>query len=114
DTRGLTFVRGNCAPARARGGRTIPPYPNFVNQPARTVAQALRPFPQYSTISTGPQNGDKSGHLSYHAFILKADRRFSKGLTFQWNYVLSKLITDSDTYFANSATSGMDQYNPRL
>ena len=81
---------------------------------ARTVAQALRPFPQYTTISTGPQNGDKSGHSSYHALTMKLDRRLSQGLTLQWNYVLSKLLTDSDTYFANSATPAMDQYNRRL
>src|SRR5262249_40294206 len=42
------------------------------------------------------------------------DRRFAKRLTFQWNYVLSKLLTDSDTYFANSATAAMDHYNRRL
>jgi hypothetical protein len=42
------------------------------------------------------------------------DRRFSKGLTLQWNYVLSKLITDSDTYFANSAVAAQDHYNRRL
>jgi len=46
--------------------------------------------------------------------IVKVDRRFAKGLTFQWNYVLSKIITDSDTYFANSATAAMDHYNRRL
>jgi hypothetical protein len=46
--------------------------------------------------------------------MVKADRRFAKGLTFQWNYVLSKLLTDSDTYFANSATAAMDHYNRRL
>ena len=28
--------------------------------------------------------------------------------------MLSKLITDSDTYFANSATAAEDQYNRRL
>jgi len=37
------------------------------------------------------------------------DRRFSKGLTFQWNYVLSKLITDSENYSTGGAAS--DQYN---
>ena len=45
--------------------------------------------------------------------MIKADRRFSKGLTFQWSYVFSKLITDSDTYFATGATT-QDQGNRRL
>ncbi len=89
------------------------PYPSFLQSRTRTVNQALRPFPQYQTISTGVQNGDKSGHSTYHAFVLKADRRLSQGLTLQWNYVFSKLLTDSDTYFANAA-SAMDQYNRKL
>ena len=45
---------------------------------------------------------------------IKADRRFSKNLTGQWSYVMSKLLTDSDTYYANSATAAEDQYNRRL
>ena len=40
----------------------------------------MRPFPQYNNIVTGVQGGDKSGHSSYHALVLKADRRFSQGL----------------------------------
>jgi hypothetical protein len=101
----------NSPQARAAG---IPiPYENFVNERVRTVNQALRPFPQYQTISTGVQNGDKSGHSSYHAMVLKMDRRFSQGLTFNWNYTLSKLLTDSDSYFAAEGAA-MDHYNRRL
>jgi hypothetical protein len=113
-TQALNILRSDINSATARNAGINPPYPSFVNQRLRTVAQALRPFPQYQNISTGPQNGDKSGHSSYHAFVLKADRRFSQGLTFQWNYVFSKLITDSDTYFANSAVAAQDHYNRRL
>jgi hypothetical protein len=109
-TQALNILRANITSSTAQGAGIRLPYPSFTG----TVAQSLRPFPQYTTISTGPQNGDKSGHSSYHALVLKADRRLSQGLTFQWNYVFSKLITDSDTYFANSATSAMDQYNRRL
>ncbi len=106
----LNILRANITSTTAQAAGIQKPYPSFTG----TVAQSLRPFPQYQTISTGPQNGDKSGHSTYHAFILKADRRFSQGLTFQWNYVFSKLLTDSDTYFANSATPAMDQYNRKL
>jgi hypothetical protein len=109
-TQALNILRANITSATATAAGIQKPYPSFTG----TVAQSLRPFPQYQTISTGAQNGDKSGHSSYHALIIKADRRFSQGLTGQWNYVFSKLITDSDTYFANSATSAMDQYNRRL
>lgn len=112
-TQALSLLRADINSAAARDAGITPPYPSFVNQRLRTVAQALRPFPQYQNISTGPQNGDKSGHSSYHAMVIKADRRFSQGLTFQWNYVLSKLLTDSDTYFANSAVPAQDHYNRR-
>ncbi len=113
-TQALTLLRSDITSAAARSAGINPPYPSFVTQTLRTVNQALRPFPQYSTIDTGPHNGDKSGHSSYHAFLLRADRRFSRGLTLQWSYLFSKLLTDSDTYFANSATAAMDQYNRRL
>jgi hypothetical protein len=77
------------------------PYPNFINptiqRTTRNVAQSLRPYPQYLTINTGAQGGDKSGHSSYHAMVLKLERRYSSGLTFQWNYTFSKLLTDSDS-----------------
>ncbi len=112
-TQALNLLRADINSATARSAGIPIPYPNFTTQAARTVNQALRPYPQYQNISTAGQNGDKSGHSSYHAFILKADRRFSKGLTFQWNYVFSKLMTDSDTYFANAGAS-MDHYNRGL
>jgi hypothetical protein len=92
------------------------PYANFTNpsiqRTTRNVAQAVRPYPQYLTIATGAQGGDKSGHSTYHAFVLKTERRFSAGLTFQWNYTLSKLITDSDSY--DGTTTSQDQYNRRV
>ncbi len=106
----LNILRANITSTLATQAGIGLPYTGFTG----TVAQALRPFPQYQQIVTGSQNGDKSGHSTYHAFVLKADRRFAKGATFQWNYLFSKLLTDSDTYFANSATAAMDQDNRRI
>lgn len=110
-TQAQAILRSDITSATARNAGIGLPYPSFATQAARTVNQSLRPFPQYQNISTGVQNGDKSGHSSYHALVIKADRRFSKDLTFQWSYVLSKLITDSDTYFATSPNGAMDHYN---
>jgi hypothetical protein len=90
------------------------PYPQFTNpsvQQQRTVAQSLRPYPQYLNIVTGAQGGDKSGHSTYHAMVIKVERRFSQGLLFQWNYTLSKILTDSDSYYTGLAAQ--DQYNRR-
>lgn len=114
-TGAVNLLRADINSAAARNAGYTSPFPQFKSLwgGSATVAQSLRPYPQYSTVRTDVQNGDKSGHSSYHAFILKADRRFSKGLTFQWSYVFSKLLTDSDTYFA-SATGSQDHYNRAL
>lgn len=109
----LSLLRADILSPAARAANIPIPYPNFVNERIRTVNQALRPYPQYQTIVTGVQNGDKSGHSSYHALVIKADKRFSRGLSFNWNYSFSKVLTDSDTYFANGGAA-MDQYNRRL
>jgi outer membrane receptor protein involved in Fe transport len=117
-TAALNLLRADINSAQARSAGIPLPYPNFTNpsvQQIQTVNQALRPFPQYQTIITGSQGGDKSGHLTYHALVLKIERRYSHGLTFQWNYVLSKLMTDADSYNAPSgAGAAQDQYNRRL
>ena len=70
-----------------------------------TVAQALRPFPQYATIDTTAGGGDHSGHSTYHAAILKLERRMGSGLTLQTSYVFSKVLTDADSYWPGSAAA---------
>jgi hypothetical protein len=77
-----------------------------------SVAQALRPFPQFRDINTSSGAGDKSGHSSYHSFVLKADKRYGRGLTMQGSYVFSKMITDADGYNPDNGT--LDHYNRRL
>ncbi len=112
----LSLLRSDINSAQARAANIPIPYPSFTDpkvQTTRTVAQALRPYPQYLGVNTGAQGGDKSGHSAYHAMVVKAERRFSAGLTFQWNYTFSKLLTDSDTYNAGNGTSE-DQYNRGL
>ena len=100
--------------ARAAGIRI--PYPNFTDpavQQFRTVAQALRPFPQFQTIATaavggggiGAGNGDRSGHSSYHGLLLRVQRRFAGGLTGQWSYTFSKLLTDAGVSVIVDATA---------
>lgn len=63
------------------------PFPNFVG----TVAQALKPFPQYSAISNPWLD---VGNSIYHALQVSGNRRFSGGLTFMANYTFSKEIDD--------------------
>lgn len=77
-----------------------------------SVAQALRPYPQFRDINTAAGQGDKSGHSSYHAFLVKIDKRYDHGSTLQGSYVFSKLITDADGYNPDNGT--LDHYNRRL
>jgi hypothetical protein len=85
-----------------------------VRKTTPTVAQALRPYPQYTTINTWDGNGDHSGHSNYHALIVKLDKRFAHGLTFTSSYVFSKLMTDADSYWITDNPRAADQYNRRL
>jgi hypothetical protein len=77
-----------------------------------SVVQAIRPYPQYQAIQTGSGQGDRTGHSSYHAMVLKMDRRFAQGLSFQTSYVLSKTLTDADRY--DAGTAALDHNNRSL
>ena len=80
------------------------PFPNFatvVTGCAPSVAQALRPFPQY--CNTIPGLNENQGSSTYHALQVKAEHRFSKGLWALLSYTNSKLITNAD--FAESLLS---------
>jgi hypothetical protein len=73
------------------------PFPNFVDTMtgcAPSVAQALLPFPQYCNNISGLD--ENQGSSTYHAFQLKAEHRFSKGLWALLSYTNSKLITNAD------------------
>jgi hypothetical protein len=102
----------NSATARAAGIQ-VPYAEIFQHFGANvSVAQALRPFPQYRTVNTHSGIGDKSGHSTYHAMVLKADKRYASGVTLQGSYVFSKTL--SDTFIYGEATTAQDHYNRRL
>jgi hypothetical protein len=71
------------------------PYPGFTG----TVAQALRPYPQYQNITA--QNG-ANGESWYEALQIKLEKRFSAGLQFRIAYVFSRLEN-------NGAESGQSE-----
>ncbi len=68
------------------------PYAGFTG----TLAQALRPFPQYLDIYSdgGTEN---LGHSSYQALTGKLERRFHNGLNLLASYTWSKTLTDADS-----------------
>jgi hypothetical protein len=65
------------------------PYTGFTG----TVAQALRPYPQYTYINTSSY-GENIGHNSFHAMIVKLERRYHNGLNLLASYTWSKNIAN--------------------
>jgi hypothetical protein len=75
-------------------------------------SQLLRPFPQYSNVTSLNPN---IGNSTYHGVFLKGERRFANGFSFLAHYMFSKFIDDvaANEEFGDPG-SYMDQYNRRL
>jgi hypothetical protein len=104
------------SPAAVAAGIPLP-YPGFTG----TVAQALKPYPQWGNIVTSggqPSSiGERAGNSTYNAMVLKLDKRYSSGLTLLSTYVLSKMFSDTDSAQIGGLSSGtlaMDHYNRHL
>ncbi len=80
----------NSAAAAAAGIKS--PFPGFENSSYNTVAQALKPFPQYTSIS----GGDPIGVAHYNALHVKLNKRYANGLTSQVYYSWTKNISNAD------------------
>ena len=79
----LLLANINSPQAQAAG---IPvPYPGFKG----SVAQALRPFPQYTNID---QINNTGGYTEYNAGHFGLQKRFGGGLTFLFDYTVSKML----------------------
>src|SRR5262249_15124853 len=95
----ITVLNSLVGSATANAAGVFAPFPGF-NQlwgSRATVAQALRPFPQYSYIDTYAGQGDHSGHSTYHALIGTFSKRLTHGFILQASYAFSRILTDSDT-----------------
>jgi len=76
----------NTSAVVARGFKA--PYAGF--PPTQTLAQALRPFPQFTNI---PVYWNPMGKTWYDAMQIKVTKRFSQGLTANANFSWSKALT---------------------
>jgi hypothetical protein len=88
---GSTLLQKINSPAAVAAGIQTP-YPAFVNSPYNTVAQALKPFPQYTSIS----GGDPTGVAHYEDLEVKLNKRYASGLTSQVFLTWTKNITNAD------------------
>ncbi len=90
-------------PALANPSNVYPGFPS-----SSTLAQALRPYPQWYGVPSflGPPDGD----TWYDALQIKVTKRYSHGLTGQVAYTFSKSLTNG----ANSNTSYLTPEDPVL
>ncbi len=85
------------------------PYPGFQG----SLAQSLRPFPQYNNIDTN--RSENVGNSTYHSLQAKIEKQFSGGLFLLSSYTWSKTITDSSSALSGFfSTNARDNYNRRL
>ena len=82
------------------------------------MAQLLKPYPQYTTVSLYRNN---VGTTIYHGFYTKLEQRFSRGLSYLVSYTRSKLMDDASSVFDASILTGpvanfpvADSFNRRL
>ena len=101
---GTTVLTGRSDAAFAAAGITNP-FPGLFTTPSGqpfniTVAQALRPFPQYQAIT---YRNAASGTSHYNSLQIVFDRRITNGFQFKAAYTWSKLIGNG----AESADTGI-------
>jgi hypothetical protein len=78
----------NSTTAAARGFNKAP-YPGFAL--TNTVAQSLRPFPQFGNI---PAIGDPQGRTWYDSLQMKGTKRFSHGFVFSTSFSWQKSLEE--------------------
>jgi hypothetical protein len=118
-------ARGSClqvnianqatSPACAGQSVVAAPYAGF----SGTVSQALRPYPQYGTVSVDSATmDDPFGDYTYDAMQVQVTKRTSAGLTILASYSWSKNITNADSEYPSEAgwegngnTGALNVYN---
>lgn len=68
-----------------------PPFPGFEKYRVNTVGQALRPYPQYNDIN---KVNDPIGISRFHSLQVKANKRYSNGLTLLAFWTWMKNLTN--------------------
>jgi Carboxypeptidase regulatory-like domain/TonB dependent receptor len=94
------------------------PRSSSLGDPTVPLAQMLRPYPEYATVSLYRNN---VGTTSYQGLSARLERRLSKGLSYLVSYTRSKLVDDASSVFDASILTGpianypvADSHNRRL
>jgi hypothetical protein len=93
------LLAGPLSAAESRGFKA--PYPSFPL--SQSLAQSLRPFPQFGTIL---DYWAPLGDTWYEALQVKATKRFSHGVTFVSTFAKQKTLTIGTERDANPGTNG--------
>jgi hypothetical protein len=84
------LLQANVGSAQADAAGITKPYPAFVG----TVAQALRPYPQYQAITN---LNDSIGNQHYNALQIRAQKSLSQGISVLAAFTYEKNITNLGT-----------------
>ncbi|MSO61524.1 MAG: hypothetical protein EXQ50_05440 [Acidobacteria bacterium] len=94
------------------------PRSSSLGDPTVPLAQLLKPYPHYTTVSFYRNN---VGTTLYHGVYVKLERRLSRGLSYLVSYTRSKLVDDASSVFDASILTGpvanypvADSFNRRL
>ena len=100
-----TLLNGNINSAAVQAAGFRAPFPGFTDLwgSRATLAQALRPFPQYGSVG---QFNPTYGSSIYHSLQIYAQKRMSRGLDLTAAYTFSKAIDNTRGY-----GSGVGQQN---
>jgi hypothetical protein len=100
-----SLLGANITSPQAQAAGFHEPFPGFSDLwgSRATVAQALRPYPQYTTVS---QFNPTYGSSIYHSFQLFAQKHMGHGFEFTTAYTFSKAIDNTRGY-----GSGVGQQN---
>jgi outer membrane receptor protein involved in Fe transport len=81
----------------------IIPRSSSLGDPTITVAQLMKPYPQYTTVSLYRNN---VGTTRYQGFELSLRQRLARGLSYSIAYTRSKLLDDASSVFDASILTG--------
>jgi hypothetical protein len=98
---GQSLLQSNINSPLAQAAGIQAPFPGFAQLfgGQATVAQALRPFPQYQNVAIVGAPYDNS---TYNSFQFKADQRLTAGLSGTLAYTRSKFLSDGVEFTTGS------------
>jgi hypothetical protein len=108
---GSTLTKSITSPEAVAAGFTSP-YASFATQTgANTVYQSLRPYPQYTGVTTGGFGAaatSPNGQTKYNSLQAKATKRMSKGLTLFGYVTWAKSFTLATAQYPGTRYMQMD------